>query len=67
MAEPNEHIARPTRHHQAASGSVGTGRVARAEPGGYTLGYGTMGTHVINRRPSCHCHTMSREISNRSR
>ena len=32
----------------SASGSVGTGRVARAAPDGYTLGYGTMGTHVIN-------------------
>jgi tripartite-type tricarboxylate transporter receptor subunit TctC len=31
-----------------ASGSLGTGRVARAAPDGYTLGYGGMQTHVIN-------------------
>ena len=31
-----------------ASGSIGTGRVARAAPDGYTLGYGGMPTHVIN-------------------
>ena len=32
----------------SASGSIGTGRVARAAPDGYTLGRGSMGTHVIN-------------------
>jgi tripartite-type tricarboxylate transporter receptor subunit TctC len=32
----------------SASGSIGAARVARASPDGYTLGYGTMGTHVIN-------------------
>lgn len=31
-----------------ASGSLGTGRVARAAPDGYTLGYGGFSTHVIN-------------------
>jgi tripartite-type tricarboxylate transporter receptor subunit TctC len=31
-----------------ASGSIGTGRVARAEPDGYTLGIGYLGTHVFN-------------------
>jgi tripartite-type tricarboxylate transporter receptor subunit TctC len=31
-----------------ASGSLGTGRVARSAPDGYTLGYGGTPTHVIN-------------------
>ena len=31
-----------------ASGSIGTGRVARAAPDGYTLGLGNWPTHVIN-------------------
>jgi tripartite-type tricarboxylate transporter receptor subunit TctC len=31
-----------------AGGSIGTGRVARAQPDGYTLGYGGWPTHVIN-------------------
>jgi tripartite-type tricarboxylate transporter receptor subunit TctC len=31
-----------------ANGSVGTGRVARAAPDGYTLGIGYWGTHVAN-------------------
>jgi tripartite-type tricarboxylate transporter receptor subunit TctC len=31
-----------------ASGSVGTGRVARAAPDGYTLVHGNLATHVIN-------------------
>jgi len=31
-----------------ASGSLGTGRVARSTPDGYTLGYGGSNTHVIN-------------------
>src|SRR5262249_55685961 len=31
-----------------ASGSIGTGRVARAEPDGYTLIYGANVTHVLN-------------------
>ena len=31
-----------------ASGSIGTGRVARATPDGYTLGIGYLGTHVFN-------------------
>ncbi len=31
-----------------ASGSIGTGRVARARPDGYTLAFGTIGTHVAN-------------------
>jgi tripartite-type tricarboxylate transporter receptor subunit TctC len=31
-----------------ASGSIGTGRVARAVPDGYTLCFGGVGTHVIN-------------------
>ena len=31
-----------------ASGSIGTGRVARGEPDGYTFGIGYLGTHVFN-------------------
>jgi tripartite-type tricarboxylate transporter receptor subunit TctC len=31
-----------------ASGSIGTGRVARAAPDGYTFGIGYLGTHVFN-------------------
>src|SRR6195256_6626871 len=31
-----------------ASGSVGTGRCARAIPDGYTLCFGGVGTHVLN-------------------
>jgi tripartite-type tricarboxylate transporter receptor subunit TctC len=31
-----------------ASGSVGTGRCARAAPDGYTLCFGGVGTHVLN-------------------
>lgn len=31
-----------------ASGTIGTGRVARATPDGYTLGAGNWGTHVAN-------------------
>ena len=31
-----------------ASGSIGTGRVARAKPDGYSLAFGTIGTHVAN-------------------
>jgi tripartite-type tricarboxylate transporter receptor subunit TctC len=31
-----------------ADGSVGTGRAARATPDGYTLGLGSMTTHVLN-------------------
>jgi tripartite-type tricarboxylate transporter receptor subunit TctC len=31
-----------------ASGNLGVGRVARAAPDGYTLGYGVWGTHVLN-------------------
>src|SRR5690242_284187 len=31
-----------------ASGSIGTGRVARASPDGYTLSYGAWATHVVN-------------------
>jgi tripartite-type tricarboxylate transporter receptor subunit TctC len=31
-----------------ATGSIGTGRVARAAPDGYTLGQGSLGTHVVN-------------------
>jgi tripartite-type tricarboxylate transporter receptor subunit TctC len=31
-----------------ASGSIGTGRVARAAPDGYTLVYGALVTHVLN-------------------
>ena len=31
-----------------ASGSIGTGRVARARPDGYTLAFGTIGTLVAN-------------------
>jgi tripartite-type tricarboxylate transporter receptor subunit TctC len=31
-----------------ASGSIGTGRVARAAPDGYTLGIGNWSTHVVN-------------------
>jgi len=31
-----------------ASGSIGTGRVARAAADGYTLGIGTLATHVVN-------------------
>jgi tripartite-type tricarboxylate transporter receptor subunit TctC len=31
-----------------ASGSVGVGRAARANPDGYTLNLGTLGTHVLN-------------------
>src|SRR6516225_11486205 len=31
-----------------ASGSLGVGRAARANPDGYTLNLGTLGTHVLN-------------------
>ena len=31
-----------------AGGSIGTGRVARSAPDGYTLGIGNWGTHVAN-------------------
>jgi tripartite-type tricarboxylate transporter receptor subunit TctC len=31
-----------------ASGSIGTGRVARAAPDGYTIVYGALVTHVVN-------------------
>jgi tripartite-type tricarboxylate transporter receptor subunit TctC len=31
-----------------AAGTVGTGRVARAAPDGYTIGMGFLGTHVLN-------------------
>src|SRR5688500_9337818 len=31
-----------------ASGSIGTGRVARAAPDGYTLGLGNWPTHTVN-------------------
>jgi tripartite-type tricarboxylate transporter receptor subunit TctC len=31
-----------------ASGSIGVGRVARAAPGGYTLVFGGLNTHVLN-------------------
>jgi tripartite-type tricarboxylate transporter receptor subunit TctC len=31
-----------------ASGSIGTGRVARATPDGYTIVYGALVTHVVN-------------------
>src|SRR5712671_1433402 len=31
-----------------ADGSIGTGRVARARPDGYTIGLGSSSTHVLN-------------------
>src|SRR5262249_20886882 len=31
-----------------AGGSIGVGRVARAKPDGYTLGIGSVQTHVLN-------------------
>jgi tripartite-type tricarboxylate transporter receptor subunit TctC len=31
-----------------AAGRIGTGRVARAAPDGYTLGHGSFSTHVVN-------------------
>jgi tripartite-type tricarboxylate transporter receptor subunit TctC len=31
-----------------AGGSIGAGRVARAKPDGYTLGIGSVQTHVLN-------------------
>jgi tripartite-type tricarboxylate transporter receptor subunit TctC len=31
-----------------ASGTIGLGRMVRATPDGYTLGFGTIGTHVAN-------------------
>src|SRR5690348_12268633 len=31
-----------------AAGSIGTGRVAQAQPDGYTFGLGTWSTHVAN-------------------
>ena len=40
-----------------ASGSIGTGRVARAAPDGYTLGIGNWSTHVVN-VPSTRSRTM---------
>ena len=31
-----------------AAGTIGVGRVARAEPDGYTVGFGHWSTHVVN-------------------
>jgi tripartite-type tricarboxylate transporter receptor subunit TctC len=31
-----------------AAGRIGTGQIARATPDGYTLGHGSLGTHVVN-------------------
>jgi tripartite-type tricarboxylate transporter receptor subunit TctC len=31
-----------------AAGRIGTGRIARAAPDGYTIGYGSFSTHVVN-------------------
>src|SRR5712691_8611884 len=31
-----------------AAGRIGTGRIARAAPDGYTVGHGSLGTHVVN-------------------
>jgi tripartite-type tricarboxylate transporter receptor subunit TctC len=31
-----------------AGGTIGTGRVAHATPDGYTLGFGSLGTHLLN-------------------
>jgi tripartite-type tricarboxylate transporter receptor subunit TctC len=31
-----------------ADGTIGTGRAARARPDGYTIEYGSLGTHVLN-------------------
>jgi tripartite-type tricarboxylate transporter receptor subunit TctC len=31
-----------------AAGRIGTGRLARAAPDGYTIGQGSLGTHVVN-------------------
>jgi len=31
-----------------ADGTIGTGRVARARPDGYTIDFGNLGTHVLN-------------------
>ena len=47
----HEGVARSAGHHRerpGASGSIGTGRVARAAADGYTLGLGNWPTHVIN-------------------
>lgn len=35
-------------NYSGASGTIGLGRVVKAPPDGYTLGFGTVGTHVAN-------------------
>jgi tripartite-type tricarboxylate transporter receptor subunit TctC len=41
-----------------ASGTIGTGRVARARPDGYTLAMGQVDTHSSTARPSQRSNTM---------
>ena len=35
-----------------AGGNIGTARVARSAPDGYTIGMGQWSTHVVNRSPT---------------
>ena len=50
-----------------AGGNIGTAAAARAEPDGYTLAYGTNGTHAINQTLYKSTGSIRSMISSRSR